>query len=346
MPSVYSTPANNDSDDGIYPYDPLLPKEDQQENGNDEASVEFLGESGNSLLDYPHHRFLCIEFPIGKDPDKHCCNCFCVLCDARAADGCTNWNVHCSTSKQDYEVLVRSRAPQQQPYQQHPQHQLYQRPAQPQRATSQTSQQSQPMSRPQIVTPSSGLNGNWRNDEHDMLYRRRVIQNIAHIFKKTKNATNPEWLLKLPQLVKHLEVRLYMSAPSFDIYRDVKTLRSRLVQLVLNDRKNWQPQSVAPSSGLNGNWRDDEHDMLYRRRVIHHIVHFLKTNKNASDPEWLSKLPQLVKHLEVGLYMSAPSFNFYRDVKTLKSRLEQLTRKFKLWKWAQDRRKRNGWISK
>jgi len=75
-------------------------------------------------------------------------------------------------------------------------------------------------------------------------------------------------------------------------------------------------------------------------------VHFLKTNKNASDPEWLSKLPQLVKHLEVGLYMSAPSFNFYRDVKTLKSRLEQLTRKFKLWKWAQDRRKRNGWISK
>ena len=81
-----------------------------EEHENDEASVEFLGESGNSLVDYPHRRFDCIEFAIGKDPMKYCGNCFCVLCDARVADGCTDWNAHCSTSKQDYKVLVRTRA--------------------------------------------------------------------------------------------------------------------------------------------------------------------------------------------------------------------------------------------
>ena len=126
MPPVCSTTANNDetassfdSDhDGIFPYyDPFLLQENEvkssqdltaffspleakkvalvEEEENDEASVEFLGESGNSLVDYPHRRFNCIEFAIGKDPMKYCGNCFCVICDARAADGCTDWNAHC-----------------------------------------------------------------------------------------------------------------------------------------------------------------------------------------------------------------------------------------------------------
>jgi len=79
------------------------------EEQDDEASVEFLGESGNSLVDYPHHRFDYVEFVIGKDPMKYCGNCFCIICDARAADGCTDWNAHCSTTKQEYEVLMHTR---------------------------------------------------------------------------------------------------------------------------------------------------------------------------------------------------------------------------------------------
>jgi hypothetical protein len=68
--------------------------------------------------------------------------------------------------------------PQQQPYQQHPQHQQYQQPVQNQRPNSQTSQHNHPLSQPQSVTASSGLNGNWQNDEHDMRYRRGMIQDM------------------------------------------------------------------------------------------------------------------------------------------------------------------------
>ena len=81
-----------------------------EEQENDKASVEFLGEFSNSQVDYPHCRLDCIEFAIGKDPMKYCGNCFCVLCVARVADGCIDWNAHCSISKQDYKVLVRTHA--------------------------------------------------------------------------------------------------------------------------------------------------------------------------------------------------------------------------------------------
>ena len=55
----------------------------------------------------------------------------------------------------------------------------------------------------------------------------------------------------------------------------------------------------------------------------HLRVQLLKQKENAS-PEWLTKLPQMVKRLEVSLYQSAPSFEAYSDTSTLKTRLQQL----------------------
>jgi hypothetical protein len=48
---------------------------------------------------------------------------------------------------------------------------------------------------------------------------------------------------------------------------------------------------------------------------------------------WLTKLPQMVKQLEVSLYRSAPSFEAYSDTSTIKSRLQQL--KMEIGKRAQ-----------
>jgi hypothetical protein len=55
-------------------------------NDRDEDSVEFIAATGNSIEDYPHHRFLCIQYPFGTNPKVHCFNCFCVVCEERASD--------------------------------------------------------------------------------------------------------------------------------------------------------------------------------------------------------------------------------------------------------------------
>lgn len=49
----------------------------------------------------------------------------------------------------------------------------------------------------------------------------------------------------------------------------------------------------------------------------------LKKDKTGS-PEWLSKLPQMAKQLEVSLYRNARSFDAYMDMNTLKQRLQQI----------------------
>ncbi len=52
-------------------------------------------------------------------------------------------------------------------------------------------------------------------------------------------------------------------------------------------------------------------------------VKMLKKDKTGS-PEWLSKLPQMAKQLEVSLYRNAQSFDAYMDMSTLKHRLQQI----------------------
>uniref|UniRef100_A0A6V0BSR0 histone acetyltransferase n=1 Tax=Pseudo-nitzschia australis TaxID=44445 RepID=A0A6V0BSR0_9STRA len=73
---------------------------------------------------------------------------------------------------------------------------------------------------------------------------------------------------------------------------------------------------------LNGNWQTDG-DTPHRREMIQHIVKMLKKDKTGSS-EWLSKLPQMAKQLEVSLYRNAHSFGAYVDMNTLKQRLQQI----------------------
>ncbi|OEU17169.1 DUF906-domain-containing protein [Fragilariopsis cylindrus CCMP1102] len=80
--------------------------------------------------------------------------------------------------------------------------------------------------------------------------------------------------------------------------------------------------SGSGTSGLNGNWQTDR-DTPHRREMIQHIVKMLKKDKTGS-PEWLSKLPQMAKQLEVSLYRNARSFDAYVDMNTLKQRLQQI----------------------
>ena len=57
---------------------------------------------------------------------------------------------------------------------------------------------------------------------------------------------------------------------------------------------------------------------------VYSRVKLLKARDKTASPEWLSKLPQMVKQLEVSLYRSASSFEEYSDHSTLKYRLQQL----------------------
>ena len=68
--------------------------------------------------------------------------------------------------------------------------------------------------------------------------------------QKDKNAS-PEWLTKLPQMVKQLEVSLYRSAPSFEAYSDISTLKMRLQQLAMEIAK--KTQQAKDGSGYGGN---------------------------------------------------------------------------------------------
>jgi len=65
-----------------------------------------------------------------------------------------------------------------------------------------------------------------------------MIAKIVHLLRQRKPNAPQEWLNKLPQMAKRLEELLYRSAPSFDSYNDVNTLKQRLQQLAMNIGKN------------------------------------------------------------------------------------------------------------
>jgi hypothetical protein len=49
----------------------------------------------------------------------------------------------------------------------------------------------------------------------------------------------------------------------------------------------------------------------------------LKKEKNGSS-EWLNKLPQMAKQVELSLYRNVQSFEAYADTKTLNYRLQMI----------------------
>jgi hypothetical protein len=84
--------------------------------------------------------------------------------------------------------------------------------------------------------------------------------------QKDKNAS-PEWLTKLPQMVKQLEVSLYRSAPSFEAYSDTSTLKSRLQQLAMEIAK--KTQQTKDGSGGVGHDGDGGGQSLSRGQSSH-----------------------------------------------------------------------------
>ena len=60
-------------------------------------------------------------------------------------------------------------------------------------------------------------------------------------------------------------------------------------------------------------------------------VQLLRQRKPNAPQEWLEKLPAMAKRLEESLYRSAPSFDAYNDINTLKQRLQQLEQTVKIY---------------
>ena len=71
--------------------------------------------------------------------------------------------------------------------------------------------------------------------------------------RQRKPDPSKEWLSKLPQLAHRLEESLYRSAPSFEAYNDISTLKARLQQLAMNigmKTKRIQQQQAAEPTRL------------------------------------------------------------------------------------------------
>ncbi len=85
-------------------------------------------------------------------------------------------------------------------------------------------------------------------------------KNSVQLLKQRDKNSTQEWLNKLPQMVKQLEVSLYRSAASFEAYADKSTLKSRLQYLAMEIAKKTQGEKdgssatnapVTTSSGKN-----------------------------------------------------------------------------------------------
>ena len=62
----------------------------------DDDDVELVGRKGAiALVDFPHARFNCAEYPFRAGAESAiCANCYCYVCDAPAR-GCPQWPTHC-----------------------------------------------------------------------------------------------------------------------------------------------------------------------------------------------------------------------------------------------------------
>lgn len=61
----------------------------------------IVGQKGvNVLSDFPHPREDCVVHPMSKNPEAHCTNCFCYVCDVNVKD-CKDWKVHCFAKFRD-----------------------------------------------------------------------------------------------------------------------------------------------------------------------------------------------------------------------------------------------------
>merc|ERR1712238_653417 len=165
-------------------------------------------------------------------------------------------------AQQSQQIMQQQQQQQQQVQQQNLQQQQHQQQQADFRRRQQQQQhhQQQQQQQQQQHLPHTGLNGGWQNDK-DVTDRRKMIAKIVHLLQQRKPNAGQEWLKKLPQMAKRLEESLYRSAPSFEAYNDVTTLKQRLQQLAINIGKKSkggvqpqppQPQPIAVAVGSGG----------------------------------------------------------------------------------------------
>nr|GMC66883.1 uncharacterized protein LOC109175033 [Ipomoea batatas] len=78
----------------ILDFDPFDSSRPVSENLDPEIAV--VAEKGNvACRDFPHARYVCVEFPFGTTPHEKCCKlCYCYVCDVAAP--CKLWTGgHC-----------------------------------------------------------------------------------------------------------------------------------------------------------------------------------------------------------------------------------------------------------
>ena len=115
-----------------------------------------------------------------------------------------------------------------------------------------------------------------------------LIENRSvKMLKQKDNNASPEWITKLPQMVKQLEVSLYRSAQTFEAYADITTLKSRLQQLAMEIAKKSKAKNKGSSDGVSRNRGQEsrvEMDSRHRSSVGGNQVHMQQQQQPHSQP--------------------------------------------------------------
>ena len=131
----------------------------------------------------------------------------------------------------------------------------------------------------------------------------------VQLLKQKDQHASKEWLNKLPQMVKQLEVSLYRSAPSFEAYRDLSTLKHRLQRLAIEiakttppgDERNNPPASRKSPHESISDRNDPEYQMKIRHKqqrllLLHHSSKCQQGESCTKSP-YCADMKRLWKHM-------------------------------------------------
>lgn len=102
------------------------------------------------------------------------------------------------------------------------------------------------------------------------------------LLKKDKNGS-AEWLNKLPEMAKQLEVSLYRNARSFDDYMNISTLKSRLQLIAMEVSRKASKNHVGGSS--SDRQRSSDRSTLYSNNGLHAPQHHDVARAGSQGPQ-------------------------------------------------------------
>lgn len=138
------------------------------------------------------------------------------------------------------------------------------------------------------------------------------------MLKKDKNGS-PEWLNKLPQMAKQLEVSLYRNARSFEAYMDMSTLKQRLQQIAVEvsrkarsqgDQRDDRQRERLPSNAGNSSRNDSSSSSSYMGSMPNGSQHQQMPSASRSQPMNANDMNQIPSNAgPAGLNMSGGMSN-------------------------------------